>query len=67
MYFVNDKPFDDLLDAIQHCKARPSTILKNSNGDVLMMHLKVPQPLFRDIEFARMVLKEQLKKMRESN
>lgn len=67
MYSVNDKKFDDLLDGIQYCKARPSTMLKNSNGDILMRHIKVPQPLFRDIEFAKKVLKEQLRKMKESN
>jgi hypothetical protein len=67
MYFVNEKPFNDLIDAIQHCKTRPSTVLTDSKGVVLMKHHKVSFSMFQDIELAKKVLKRQLSEIHEMN
>jgi hypothetical protein len=60
MYFVDEKAFDELFDAIDYCKGRPTTILKNEKGEVLMRHTHVPFELFRDIQIAKAVLELQL-------
>lgn len=67
MYFVDEKPFNDLLDAVQYCKTTPSTILTNSEGVVLMRHHKIPLQMFQDIELAKSVLKRQLRNIHEMN
>jgi hypothetical protein len=56
MYFVNEKPFSDLLDAVVYCKTRPTTTLFDGRGRVLMRHVRVPFELFRDICLAKAVL-----------
>ena len=56
MYSVNGKLFNDLLDAITYCKARPYTVLTDKGGTVLMRHVRVPFALFRDIQLAKAVL-----------
>jgi hypothetical protein len=56
MYFVNEKIFDDLFDALDHCKATPASTLRSEKGRVLMKHVHVPFEVFRDIELAKAVL-----------
>ncbi len=67
MYFVNDKPFDELLDAVQHCKTTPMSILKDSQGVVLMEYQTINKLTFLEIELAKRVLERQLKNIREMN
>jgi hypothetical protein len=56
MYFVGEKSFRELLDAVDYCKTRPTTTLRNSRGQVLMKHVRVPFSTFRDIYLARTIL-----------
>lgn len=59
-YFVNNVPFDDILDAITYCKERPQTKIVDSNGAILMEHVKVSYEVFRDIWVAKNVLDIQM-------
>lgn len=59
MYFVNEKPFSELLDAVTYCKSRPTTVLTDNRGRVLMRHKTVPFDVFRDICLAKAVLELQ--------
>lgn len=60
MYSVNGKPFEELLEAIEYCKARPTTTLTDSSGTILMQHQDVPHEMYRDIQIAKQVLAKQL-------
>ena len=60
MYFVNEKPFTDLLDAIAHCKSSPTNTLTDSKGTVLMHHVVLPYEEFRDIQVAKKILQIQM-------
>lgn len=59
MFFVNKKPFNDLLEAITYCKTKTKSTLTDSNGTVLMFHVQVPYETFRDIHLAKAVLEMQ--------
>lgn len=56
MYYVEERQFDELLEAIAFCKSRPATTLTNHEGTVLMEHVQVPYEDFRDIQLAKAVL-----------
>lgn len=59
MYSVNGKPFTELLDAIQYCKERPTTLI-DSSGTVLMQHESISNEMHHDIQLAKQVLRRQL-------
>jgi hypothetical protein len=59
MYYVDDTQFDELLDAIEFCKSRPTTVLTDEKGTVLMAHVSVTFEDFRDIHLAKAVLEIQ--------
>lgn len=59
MYFVNNKTFNELFDAIDYCKKNPRSVLKNENGTVLMKYKTVSLNTFLEIELAKKVLIKQ--------
>lgn len=67
MYFVNKKQFDELLEAIDYCKSRPTTTLTDKHGTVLMEHVPVSFETFRDIWMAQRVLEYQTCRNQMSN
>jgi hypothetical protein len=60
MYFVNEKQFNELLDAITYCKSRPTTTLTDMHGTILMRHEPVSFETFREIWMTQQVLEYQM-------
>lgn len=55
MYFVDNQPFEDILDAIDYCKESPPNNLTDENGTVLMRHVPISFGAFKELMVAKCV------------
>lgn len=63
MYFVNNKPFANVEDAISFCEKTPGSVLIDNTGAVLRRHAYVPSvEMYCQLRMAKEVLKKQLSK-----
>lgn len=56
MYNVENKKFDDLIEACQYCKHTPFTSVTNDSGDILMAHELLSEEEAADIRIIEILL-----------
>lgn len=56
MYIVEDKKFDDFIEACQYCKENPLTRVINDSGEILMIHEYLSDEEASDIRVIQLLL-----------
>jgi len=56
MYIVQDKEFDDLIDACKYCRENPLTTVVNDSGEILMLHEPLSEDEALDIRMIQIML-----------